>query len=196
MTTRSKALRLKEGKARVEELNRDKGTAAMVRSPSVSSGLDVGFTNRVEDKVLEGGKLREARNSPNPLNSKARTTIDPLIGEGSSPSALPEVTNHAGDSRDTTRVYPRAIVAQDKNFEEDMGEENHEVSDEDNVNFELRAAECEKAVVNEKIKILSDKKAYIAAKRVGSGQKAHIAEIGDTHPNLCSDISKGGGRSG
>ncbi|KAL6973575.1 hypothetical protein U1Q18_027760, partial [Sarracenia purpurea var. burkii] len=77
-----------------------------------------------------------------------------------------------------------------------MGEENHEVSDEDNVNFELRVVECEKEIVDEKIKILRDKKSHIAAKRVGSGQKAHIAETGDTHPNLRFDISRGGGRSG
>ncbi|KAL6957854.1 hypothetical protein U1Q18_046603 [Sarracenia purpurea var. burkii] len=77
-----------------------------------------------------------------------------------------------------------------------MGEENHEVSDEENVYFELRAAECEKALVDEKIKILRDKKAHIATKCVGSEQKAHIAETGDTHPNIRPDISSGGGRSG
>ncbi|KAL6959736.1 hypothetical protein U1Q18_039890 [Sarracenia purpurea var. burkii] len=82
----------------------------MVRSPSFPSGLEMGFTKRVEDEVLEGGKLSEARNSPSPLNNEARTTIDPLIGEGSSPSTLPEDTNWVGDSGDTTRVPPRAAV--------------------------------------------------------------------------------------
>ncbi|KAL6957853.1 hypothetical protein U1Q18_046602, partial [Sarracenia purpurea var. burkii] len=94
--------------------------------------------NRGENEEPKEGKLREVRNSPNPLNSEARKTIDRLVGEGSSLFSIPEVTNHAGDSGDTTRVSPRVVVAQDNDSEEDMGQENHEVSNEDNVNFELR----------------------------------------------------------
>ncbi|KAL6954870.1 hypothetical protein U1Q18_039451 [Sarracenia purpurea var. burkii] len=81
MTTRSKALRVKKGMSRVEELNRDKDTTTMVKPPSF--GLEVGFTQSVEDEVLEGGELGEAGTSPSPLNSEARKTIVSSIGEGS-----------------------------------------------------------------------------------------------------------------
>ncbi|KAL6964934.1 hypothetical protein U1Q18_035989 [Sarracenia purpurea var. burkii] len=53
----------------VEEMKRDKGTTTIVRSPSF--GLEVGFTQDVEDEVPEGGKRSEA-------------TIVSFIGEGSS----------------------------------------------------------------------------------------------------------------
>ncbi|KAL7002407.1 hypothetical protein U1Q18_003561, partial [Sarracenia purpurea var. burkii] len=49
-------------------LNRDSGTSSIVRPPSFSSDIEVGFTQSAGDKSLDGGKLSEAKNSPSPFD--------------------------------------------------------------------------------------------------------------------------------
>ncbi|KAL6976467.1 hypothetical protein U1Q18_025255 [Sarracenia purpurea var. burkii] len=66
MTTRSKALRLKEGESRPDVLKRDKGNTSKVSSsalginplPSSSAGLEDGEALTYDDEVPEGGKPR------------------------------------------------------------------------------------------------------------------------------------------